>query len=248
MAAGTGPAVRESQPGPAVRVSQPGPVARESQWTRWAPIGGIAFIVLFVIGMALYSTPDVDNAPGQISSFYDDKGNRTEIIISGYLLVLSGVFFLWFLGSLRARLLEAEGGPGRLTSIMFASGVVFTAMLMAAAACFMFVAGEITFADAPVDPEIARVLPDIGYSFLLIAGGFAAIAMIDAASILVIRTGVLPSWIGWLGFVAAVVLLVAALVYPFAALLVWVGVVSLALLQLNGVNLPLIGPLVSRRD
>ena len=71
--------------------------------------------------------------------------------------------------------------------------------------------------------------------------------MIDAASVLILRTGVLPAWIAWLGFVAAVVLLIAFLVFPIAALLVWVGVVSLALLQANGVNLPVIGPLVSQR-
>jgi hypothetical protein len=118
---------------------------------------------------------------------------------------------------------------------------------MAAAACFMFVAGEITFADAPVDPEIARVLPDLGWSFLLIAGAFAAIAMIDAASVLILRTGIFPAWIAWLGFVVAVVLLIAFLVFPIVALLVWVGVVSLALLQANGVDLPVVGPLVSQR-
>jgi hypothetical protein len=211
---------------------------RDSRWARWAPVGGIVFIVLFIVGMVLFSTPDVDNSAERIRAFYDDKGNRTELIICGYLLVLSGIFFLWFLASLRSKLLEAEGGTGRLTSIVFASGIVFTAMLMTAAGSFMFVAGEITFADAPVHPEIARVLPDIGFTFLTIAGAFAAIAMIDAASVLIIRTGVFPRWIGWLGFLVAVVLLAAALVFPIGALLIWVGVMSLALLQSNGVNLP----------
>ena len=100
---------------------------------RWAPLGGIAFIILFVVGIILFSTPDVDNSPQQITSFYDDEGNRTQLIISGYLLVLAGICLLWFLASLRERLLEVEGGNGRLTAIMFASGVVFVAMLMAAA-------------------------------------------------------------------------------------------------------------------
>ena len=219
----------------------PGSAIRDSRWAQWAPIGGIVFIVLFVVGMLLFTTPDVDNSPEKIASFYDDKGNRTELIISGYLLSLSGVFFFWFLGSLRTRLLEAEGGQGRLTSIVFASGIVFVAMLLTAAGSFMFVAGEITFADAPVDPEIARVLPDIGFTFLLIGGAFAAIAMTCATSVLIVRTGVFPSWIAWLGFVAAVVLLAAALFLPIIALLIWVGVVSLALLQSNGVNVPLMG-------
>jgi hypothetical protein len=209
-------------------------IVRDRRWAQWAPASGIIFVALFIIGIALFSTPDSDNTAERILSFYDDKGNRAQLIASGYVLVLSGVFFFWFLGSLRARLLEAEGPPGRLTSIVFASGIVFVTMLMAAAAAFMFVAGEITFADVAVDAEIARVLPDLGFAFLLIPGAFAAIAMIDAASVLIIRTGVLPKWIGWLGFVVSVGLLVSALFFPIALLLIWVGVVSLALLRIPG--------------
>ena len=33
-------------------------------------LGGIAFIILFVVGIILFSTPDVDNSPQQITSFY----------------------------------------------------------------------------------------------------------------------------------------------------------------------------------
>jgi hypothetical protein len=47
--------------------------------------------------------------------------------------------------------------------------------------------------------------------------------------------------------VVAVVLLISFLVFPIVALLVWVGIVSLALLQANGIDLPVIGPLVSPR-
>ena len=40
---------------------------RDSRWARWAPLGGIAFIILFVVGIILFSTPDVDNSPQQIT-------------------------------------------------------------------------------------------------------------------------------------------------------------------------------------
>ena len=70
--------------------------------------------------------------------------------------------------------------------------------------------------------------------------------MIDAASVLILRTGVLPAWIAWLGFVAAVVLLIAFLVFPIVALLVWVGAEP-RVASGQRVNLPVIGPLVSQR-
>jgi hypothetical protein len=206
---------------------------RDNGWSRWAPASGLAFIVLFVVGMLLFKTPDKDDTPLQIVGFYADKGNRAQLIIAAYLLVLAGVFFFWFLSSLRDRLRGLEGGTGRLTSIVFAGGIVFIAMLMVTAGCFMFVPGEITFGDKAVPADVARVLPDMGWTFLLIGGAFSAIAMIDAASVLIVRTGAFPKWVAWLGFAAAVVLLFSALVFPIVALLIWVGVVSLLLLQMN---------------
>ena len=46
---------------------------------------------------------------------------------------------------------------------------------------------------------------------------FAAIAMIDAASILIVRTAMLPKWIGWFGFFAAVALLAPVFFLPVLA-------------------------------
>jgi hypothetical protein len=66
---------------------------------------------------------------------------------------------------------------------------------------------------------------------------FSAIAMIDAASVLIVRTGVLPKWIGWFGFVAAVGLLFAGFFLPLVLLLLWVVFVSVTLLRRRGVEL-----------
>jgi hypothetical protein len=60
---------------------------------------------------------------------------------------------------------------------------------------------------------------------------FAAIAMIDAVSVLIIRTGVFPRWIGWFGFFAAIALLFAGFFLPMIFLLLWVVFVSVAMLR-----------------
>jgi hypothetical protein len=206
----------------------------DSRWERWAPIAGIAFVVLFVAGVSLSvgNIPSADDSAQKIANFYNDKGNRAQVIIGAYLLWLAGVFFIWFLASLRTRLLAVEGAPGRLTSIVFGSGLVFVAMLMVAAACFASIAGDITFGDEKfVSVDGARFIPELGYPILLIGGAFAAIAMIDMASILIVRTGVLPRWIGWFGFFAAVALLFAVIFIPILALLLWVLFVSVAMLR-----------------
>jgi hypothetical protein len=211
-------------------------VIRDRRWAQWAPASGIAFVILFIVGFFLLNLPDSDDPLTKFTTFYDDSGNRAQLIIAGYLLVLSGVFFLWFLSALRARLLEVEGPAGRLTSIVFGGGLIFVALLYAATCCFIFIAGEITFGDVDnINPELMRVLPDLGFPLLIIGGAFAAIAMIDAASVLIIRTGVLPKWIGWYGFVAAVGLLFAGFFLPMVLLLLWVIFVSVVLLRQTGV-------------
>jgi hypothetical protein len=201
-----------------------------SRWERWGPLAGVVFVVLFVVGLSMNNIPSADDSASKITSFYNDGGDRAQLIISSYLLWLAGLFFFWFIASLRARLIAVEGAPGRLTSITFGGGLVFIGLLMAAAACFASVAGDITFGGEDfVGVDGARFVPELGYPLLLIGGMFAAIAMIDAASVLIVRTGVVPTWIGYFGFVAAVALLFAGFFLPMIFLVLWVLFVSVAM-------------------
>jgi hypothetical protein len=202
----------------------------DSRWERWGPLAGIVFVVLFIAGLTLNNIPSADDSVSKITSFYNDGGDRAQLIISSYLLWLAGLFFFWFIASLRVRLLGAEGAPGRLTSIAFGGGLVFIGMLMAAAAAFASVAGDITFGGEDfAGAEGARYLPELGYPLLIIGGMFAAIAMIDAASILIVRTKVVPPWIGYFGFVTAVALLFAGLFLPMIFFVLWIAFVSVAM-------------------
>jgi hypothetical protein len=209
---------------------------RDSRTEKWGPIAGIVFVVLFVAAFVVQGEiPSGGDSAAKVASFYDDSGNRAQVIIASYMLFLAGVFFFWFLGSLRRRLIAAAGEPGRLTSIASAAGIVFIAMLIVAAACFASIAGDITFGDETVatvaSGDAARVLPELGFPVLLIGGMFAAIAMICSTSVLTMRTGVLPRWIGWYGFVTAVLLLAAVFFLPMILFALWVLFVSIAMLR-----------------
>ena len=50
---------------------------------QWGPIAGIVYVVLFVVGGFLINTPDSDEPLSKFQSFYDDGGNRAQVIISG---------------------------------------------------------------------------------------------------------------------------------------------------------------------
>jgi hypothetical protein len=65
---------------------------------------------------------------------------------------------------------------------------------------------------------------------------FAAIAMIDATSVAALRTGILPRWFAWLGFVCAVVLLFAVVFLPMIALPIWLLCASLVFFKLPSIE------------
>jgi hypothetical protein len=151
------------------------------------------------------------------------------VVIAAYLFAAAGVAFLWFAAHLRARLRAAEGEPGTLSAVMFASSAVFVTML--------FLAGALqspTYAlsiDAFGEPQSAlsrAVIPHLGFS-ALIYGMVAAAFAIATASLAMLRTAVFPRWLAWLGFAAAALLPLSILFMPMVALPVWVVAVSVVL-------------------
>src|SRR5262245_1168198 len=196
---------------------------------------GTVFALCLFVGVALLEIPR-GATDQELVSWWSDTGNQATAVVSMYLFVLAGLSFLVFLAKLRSRLLEAEGGAGELTSLAFASGVVFVAMLFVAAAS----RGVIGFAAlSPANdetlpgPDTLRYLPQIGYAVTGTAGLLSAALTVTVTSILVIRTGVFGRWLAWLGAVVVAIVAVAAAllsaVFAIPALLVWALATSVAL-------------------
>ena len=200
---------------------------------RWAPIGGIAFVVLMVVGSMLISdVPAADATAQQIAGYLADSGNHARNIIGAYLWLIGALAFLWFLVRLRNDIRRAEGGMGSRSSLAFGAGVTFTAVWLVSGAAFVAVPYAIELMDAPIsDPDLVRLLPSTGRLLLLHGAGFAALLVVLATSVAIFRTGVFPRWLAWLGIVAAIVLLfdvVDATIVPFWT---WVFIASIVMLM-----------------
>ena len=76
-----------------------------------------------------------------------------------------------------------------------------------------------------------RVLPALGGLLLLVGGGFAGSLLMVAASAVILRTGVLPRWLGWVGIVGAIVLLFDLAYLNIFPLWVWVFIASVVMLR-----------------
>ena len=200
---------------------------------RYAALSGIVFVVLMLVGAYFVTdVPEADASTQEIARYLADGDNHVRNLIGAYLWVVGGLAFLVFASHLRSVLRRAEGGSGTLSNVVFGAGVVFTALWSASALALAAVPYAIQFSDAPVsDPDLVRVLPNLGGLLLLLGGGFAGILLLLATSVLTFRTGVLPRWLAWFGIVVAIALVFDVTYMNIVPLLAWVVGASIVLLR-----------------
>jgi hypothetical protein len=198
---------------------------------RWAALGGVAYVVLFVVGVILFfgNQPDGSSAPGKIIAFYSQSGHRNRINVGWIVAGLGLFFFLWFVGALRQTIRRLEGDDGFLAALTTIGGVVYAALALAAIAVN---AGVKTMSDDTyhhvVYPGLIHAADDAAWVLHSSAGAGAA-AMIIAASTAGMRAGAVPAWAGWLGIVAGILSLGLIIFFPWFVLAIWVLVVSVGM-------------------
>ena len=118
---------------------------------------------------------------------------------------------------------QAEGEDGWLTSVVYGSGLVGTAMILVLISLSL----ATTSGDYDPDPQAAKALFALTWNYIWVIGP-PLIAFTAAASIVIIRFAALPRWIGWIGILVAL-----SSFMPWMGILFffpWILVVSVALL------------------
>jgi hypothetical protein len=203
---------------------------------RWAALGGILYVVLFIIGTILLydGTPDSSSSPAKIIAYYSDSGHRDKIGIGWIVGGLGVFFFLWFLSALRRTVRRLEGEDGFLTALTTIGGAIYATLAFAALAINM---GIRTMSDDTfhhtVYPGLIHAADDASY-ILHATGGAGASAMIIAASLAGMRAGAVRTWVGWLGIVAGILALASILFFTQLAIAIWILIVSGALFLRGG--------------
>ena len=197
-----------------------------ARWERFAPLTGIVAVVLWILGVIIEASTDYSekDTPEEILAVLREDANT--LIAAGVVFAFGVVFFIWFLGSLRAALYGAEGGVGRLSSIAYGSG-------MLAAICLLLqvaptVQGAVDEDDLSADA--AQSLQSMGEAFFL-GAELTLLAMFVAIGLLILRSRVLPVWLGWVSLAIALLLAIipigwAGVVWAFP---LWVLVTSVLL-------------------
>ncbi len=211
---------------------------------RSAAIAGLLFAILFSVSVIILrlSVADVSRDNGGL--WLAERAGWVTFAIG--LMPFAGIFFLWFIGVVRARLGRLE--DQFFSAVFLGSGLIFLAMVFVAAG----IAGAIVTGYAR-DPSgfpgsstyyLARDL--ILQIFSIYALRMASVFLLSQAT-LWLRTKVMPRWMALLTYPVALVLMFVftrsfwvVLVFP-----AWVFLVSIYILIVSFRRQPEIGEAVS---
>lgn len=196
----------------------------ESRLDKISPLSGVAAIVIMLVGVILFNNYEFLPPAEKVVDFLNN--NASSVYVGGYIASLSSFLFIWFAGSLRSTLIEHEGGNGQYSNIAFGGGVAASVVLGISFVGILTSALRAGTGDG-ITPIGAITMFDF---YGQLAGQLFALfiaVLITATSVISLRTGIFPSWFGWVSLVVAFGLLtpLAYAVLGFAIL--WLLVVSI---------------------
>jgi MFS family permease len=198
------------------------------------PLSGIAFVGLFVSGLAVSGgSPSPDAPAAEVISFYADHESRARTGI--WFLVLAMPFLPLFASSL-AGLQQPEGHDSRVVwrLLLLAGAAIMSATLGVAITTQLALADSST--ETQVAPEVMQALNVIAsyvvYALLPATGTM----MLGAAAWLLGRARV-QGWLGWAALVLGFGLFVPFIgVLALILSLVWIIVASIMLFRVRTVG------------
>lgn len=211
-------------------------VRAELKTPRAAAVAGIIFSLLLMASLLLLRL-SVPADPHRLDVWLKTSVPRVSIALN--LVPFAGVAFMWFLGVLRDRLGARE--DRFFATVSLGSGLMFLGMLFVAAAS---VGGLIlaykTAPNALAIPGAFTFGRAFAYDVMHIYAFKMAAVFMATTSTLLLFTQTAPRWIAFLGYVAALALLVASglsdwLLFVFPA---WVLLLSVHILIDNAHRQP----------
>jgi len=205
-------------------------IREEIRTPRAAAVAGLVFSALLIVALVLVKLT-IGVRPSDGGVWLTNQTHRTAVLVALGLIPFAAIAFLWFIGVVRDHIGDRE--DRFFATVFLGSGLLFLAMLLAAAA----VAGSLV-ASAHQDSalaasgvwDVARRATDTLMN--VYAMRMAAVFMISTSTLLS-RGGLAPRVLSLSGYVIAVVLLISVSSLVWAELLfpAWVMLVSLHILR-----------------
>lgn len=195
---------------------------------------GIAHAALYILSYFLLQlTPGATASDAEIIRFYNSGEARRLILVGLYVMPFAGIAFLWYIVALRMWIgFSTRQISDLLSNVQLVSGIIFIGLLFTAGAASAATAASMEFVRGPVDPMMARQLPQLSSTILLVFAMRMAAMFVFTTSNIGRSAGILPRWFVMVGFVVGLFLLLSASFSKVLALVfpVWVLVLSMILL------------------
>jgi hypothetical protein len=189
---------------------------------RTGGMAGIAFVSL-IIASWFVDTTGFEDADQTADVIAGDLVNRVDGLETETALVgLAAIAGFWFVGSLHTRL--TARGPSTAAWAVFGGGVAMLTLILAGSA----ISSAALVGSLAADPQVAKTLWVLEEGFSVWIGAPMIVLMLGV-SIISIKHGDPPRWLGWSGLAATVVLLVNSVLETASlAILVLIWVLALA--------------------
>jgi hypothetical protein len=192
---------------------------------RSAAIAGIVFGVLLLVGLTMLR---IALSEGTLQTFQTDAQRRGLIRLSLHLVPFAGIAFLWFIGVVRDQLGSVED---RLFSTVFlGSGLLFLAMLFVGAVLSSGLLAML--AESNLNADLFAYGRSTTQTLISVYAMRMAAVFTISVSTVGLRTSAMPRWVSYIGYLVALILLVAAGEHKWTQLLfpAWVLLVSVVIL------------------
>jgi hypothetical protein len=186
-----------------------------------APLSGVAFIAVVIIGFAIGGEPpDAESSPDEIVAHYVDNKDSIQI---GAAIATAGLVLLILFANYLRRLFAAAGDAPLSATILV--GAAITAVGAAFDGTLSIAIAEAADDITPESVETLQALWD--EDFLPLALG--ALVFLLSAGVSILQTGVLPAWLGWVAIALVVLGFTPIGFVSFLGTAIWIIIVSVLL-------------------
>lgn len=196
----------------------------------------MGFAVLFSVGFLLLDRrPPVGADPDAVLAFYQGTDGWMLLVAGCYVVPFAGICFLWFIAATRHRMgMLARREDALLGTVQLACGVLFVAMMFAAAAASVTGVAGARLGDASSAGDLAQLqtMTTFGEAILMIFAIRTAAVFMIVSTTRAWRAQLFPRWFAALSYLGALGLLFT-LTYARLVILVipvWVATASAIIL------------------
>ena len=201
-------------------------------WSRWGALSGVAFVVVFIIGVIGSSPPAVNASDQKWTDNYTGQSNQISHVLSGVCLVVAGLCLLAFLTLLWMRVADARR-PASVNPLPLVAASVAAACMAVGGVSMAAISGSMIGGSPPPLPnaDLLRFGDYFGFAMVGVAGMIATSLSIASLTVLARSAGVFGRGLTVFSLVVAVILLFSVLFLPILALMIWLVVLAVVMLR-----------------